>query len=57
MPPQVSAQIFWLKNRDPEHWRDKPKDVEIATDDPLNELLGRLDNESKQDASTATVEQ
>lgn len=57
MPPQVSAQIFWLKNRDPEHWRDKPKDVEIATDDPLNELLGRLDNESKQDTSTATVEQ
>jgi hypothetical protein len=22
MPPDVTAGIFWLKNRDPEHWRD-----------------------------------
>ena len=22
VPPDVTAQIFWLKNRDPEHWRD-----------------------------------
>ncbi len=21
--PDTTAQIFWLKNRDPEHWRDK----------------------------------
>ena len=21
-PPDVTAQIFWLKNRDPAHWRD-----------------------------------
>jgi len=22
VPPHVTAQIFWLKNRDPAHWRD-----------------------------------
>ena len=22
-PPDTTAVIFWLKNRDPEHWRDK----------------------------------
>lgn len=28
LPPDVTAQIFWLKNRKPTHWRDK-RDVEI----------------------------
>ena len=27
IPPQVSAQIFWLKNRRPERWKDKPEDA------------------------------
>lgn len=27
-PPDMVANIFWLKNRQPEHWRDK-KEVEI----------------------------
>ena len=27
-PPEVSAQIFWLKNRNPQMWRDK-KEVEV----------------------------
>jgi hypothetical protein len=22
VPPDVTACIFWLKNRDPQHWRD-----------------------------------
>jgi hypothetical protein len=22
LPPDVTACIFWLKNRDPQHWRD-----------------------------------
>ena len=22
VPPDVTAAIFWLKNRDPAHWRD-----------------------------------
>ena len=24
IPPNITAQIFWLKNRKPEYWRDKP---------------------------------
>lgn len=26
MPPDVTAQIYWLKNRRPDKWRDKPAD-------------------------------
>lgn len=26
VPPQVTAQIFWLKNRRPDRWRDKPEE-------------------------------
>lgn len=25
IPPNVVACIFWLKNRDPDHWRDRPE--------------------------------
>lgn len=26
--PDVTAQIYWLKNRKPDKWRDKPNDIE-----------------------------
>lgn len=26
VPPDTAAQIFWLKNRKPDVWRDKPED-------------------------------
>ncbi|MCQ2106538.1 MAG: hypothetical protein MJZ26_12190 [Fibrobacter sp.] len=41
IPPQVSAQIFWLKNRRPDKWRDKPDlaEVEEIEDDGLLEAL------------------
>lgn len=35
MPPDTTAQIFWLKNRKPEHWRDKRYTKEIQ--DMFNE--------------------
>lgn len=31
IPPDTTAQIFWLKNRRPDLWRDKP--LEVITDD------------------------
>jgi len=31
MPPDTTAQIFWLKNRQPEKWRDK-QDVDLKAD-------------------------
>ena len=36
--PQVTAQIFWLKNRKPEQWRDKA-DMTVA---PSNGVLESL---------------
>lgn len=33
IPPQTAAQIFWLKNRRPDKWRDKPVDVAISEED------------------------
>ena len=30
VPPDVTAQIFWLKNRKPERWRDKPQEQQDA---------------------------
>ena len=34
MPPDTTAQIFWLKNRRPAAWRDKQQ-VEHSTDKPF----------------------
>ena len=35
IPPETAAQIFWLKNRRPDKWRDKPApaEAEQAEDD------------------------
>lgn len=34
VPPNITAQIFWLKNRKPEFWRDKPAaPVKVAEND------------------------
>jgi hypothetical protein len=35
VPPDVTACIFWLKNRDPEHWRDSQQ---------LEHVLGKYIN-------------
>ena len=48
--PDTTAQIFWLKNRRPDRWRDKiavtDSDTEIADDgfiDALNAKAGDID--------------
>lgn len=41
-PPDVTAQIFWLKNRKPKQWREKVENsISVDTEDlsPLVELL------------------
>ena len=41
--PDTTAQIFWLKNRRPDKWRDKPVDeTESATLSAARELLGGI---------------
>lgn len=39
IPPDTTAQIFWLKNRRPDKWRDKPVSAVLGDDDPLNKLM------------------
>ena len=37
--PDVTAQIFWLKNRKPNEWRDK-KDLDVAVNKSLEDFFG-----------------
>lgn len=42
IPPQAVSQIFWLKNRRPDKWRDRPQEgtnTEAAVDDGFIEAL------------------
>lgn len=39
IPPDVTAQIFWLKNRKPKQWRDK---IDKSQEPQSNELLESL---------------
>lgn len=48
-PPDIVATLFWLKNRQPEHWRDK-KEIEI--DDKRD-----LDTSLLSDSSLDDIEQ
>jgi hypothetical protein len=40
--PDTVAQIFWLKNRRPELWRDKPIATETAETEDLSPLVELL---------------
>lgn len=42
-PPDTTAQIFWLKNRKPEDWRDK-KDVSVEGD--INSVVSSMSEEA-----------
>ena len=35
IPPETAAQVFWLKNRRPDKWRDKVEAVDDATNAPI----------------------
>lgn len=42
---RTTAQIFWLKNRKPAQWRDKPEEMDTLTeneDDPITQSLKEL---------------
>ena len=38
-PPDTTAQIFWLKNRRPERWRDKVEQVQTVGNELLESLM------------------
>lgn len=52
VPPDTTAQIFWLKNRKPEQWRDKR---EIENNDALVKLDAIL-KEVREDAVKSETE-
>ncbi len=35
IPPDTTAQIFWLKNRKPDKWRDKVENVNTTDEDKV----------------------
>ena len=41
VPPDTVAQIFWLKNRKPNTWKDKPVDNEGQQDNTVRVILER----------------
>lgn len=47
IPPRVAAQIFWLKNRKPDRWRDK-QDINVTEVEDLTPLASLL-NEADED--------
>ena len=38
-PPDTTAQIFWLKNRRPDRWRDKIENVQTVGNELLESLM------------------
>lgn len=40
--PDTTAQIFWLKNRKPKTWRDKPEHTEGESFEKLDNLLSEF---------------
>lgn len=49
--PDTTAQIFWLKNRKPDKWRDKQEYEDRTAIEKLDEILkGLHDNAAKQKA-------
>ena len=48
VPADLSAQIFWLKNRMPGQWQDKPDTGRLSLM-KLDEALGDFQNEVEQE--------
>lgn len=52
IPADTTAQIFWLKNRRPDRWRDKPEDSgpkDETVEDDLSRSLRELGETLKSD--------
>lgn len=49
--PDTTAQIFWLKNRKPNQWRDKPKDETTTTEDRIANIFIDIDKAIKDAAN------
>lgn len=53
--PQVVAQLFWLKNRKPAQWREKPVPDVVQVDSPVDEITRLIfARQQEQTAQTET---
>jgi hypothetical protein len=57
LPPDVTAGIFWMKNRDPQHWRDSQQMEHalgkyIISDTPMTDRCRKLPENSRPDTET-----
>lgn len=50
VPPDVAAQCFWLKNRQREHWKDRPQDDPNREDGNCPEVKIYLPDNGRGDA-------
>ena len=55
IPPQVVAQIFWLKNRRPDKWKDKVEQTVITEVEDLTPLVEMLNGTENEEDTVATV--
>ena len=53
-PPETTACIFWLKNRQPKFWRDRV-DTVLSGGDRLDEVLAVLQHAEKNQGEPAAV--
>lgn len=54
MPPDVTAQIFWLKNRKPDTWREK-LETYITADGEVEDALSKSLREMAETIKSDTV--
>ena len=52
--PDITAQIFWLKNRRPDKWRDRQERV-VTTVEDLTPLAEMINDDTDTDNSMATA--
>ena len=57
IPPDTTAQIFWLKNRRPDKWRDKQKDeADTAALEKLDNILREIKDDAERSTNDAVHE-
>lgn len=60
IPPQAVAQIFWLKNRRPDKWRDRPLNgadtAELPDDGFIDALKGTAAKDWEEDEDSADIQ-
>lgn len=52
VPGDVTAQIFWLKNRKPDSWRDKPEETKVQEEEKESVRIELTRNGDKYEQNT-----